>query len=86
MPASATQLNPVTTSLPLSSLYPDAPNALTVLREAGSGRLYYTAALQVYRPVAEVQPLERGIAVSRQYYPAGADLRTAQPIELHPGG
>jgi uncharacterized protein YfaS (alpha-2-macroglobulin family) len=76
----ATQLNPVTTSLPLSSLYAGEPNALTVLREAGSGRLYYTAALQVYRPVAEVQPLERGLAISRQVYPAGADLRTAEPV------
>ena len=76
----STQLNPVTTSLPLSSLYPDAPNALTVLREAGSGRLYYTAALQVYRPVADVQPLDRGLTVTRQVFPAGVDLRTAQPI------
>ncbi len=76
----ATQLNPVSTSLPLSNLYADAPNALTVLRESGSGRLYYTAALQVFRPVAEIQPLDRGIAVTRQVYPAGSDLRTAQPI------
>lgn len=76
----ATQLNPVTASLPLSSLFADAPNALTIQREADSGRLYYTAALQVFRPVADVQPLERGISVTRQYYPAGADLRTAEPI------
>jgi hypothetical protein len=76
----ATQLNPVSTSLPLSSLYPDAPNALTIQREAGSGRLYYNAALQAFRPVADIQPLERGISVSRQYYPAGADLRTAEPV------
>ena len=76
----ATQLNPVSTSLPLSSLFPDAPNALTIEREADSGRLYYTAALQVYRPVADIQPLERGISVTRQYFPAGADLRTADPI------
>jgi len=76
----ATQLNPVTASLPLSSLFADSTNGLTVLREAGSGRLYYTAALQVFRPVADVEPLERGIHVTRQYYPAGADLRTAEPI------
>ena len=76
----ATQLNPVTTSLPMSSLYAEGPNALTISREAGSGRLYYTAALEVYRPVADVQPLERGMSIARQYYPAEADLRTAEPI------
>jgi uncharacterized protein YfaS (alpha-2-macroglobulin family) len=75
-----TQLNPVETSLPVGNLYPDAPNALTVSRGDGSGRLYYTAALQVYRPVEDVQPLEMGMTISRQFFPAGSDLRTAQPI------
>ena len=75
-----TQLNPVTTELPVSSLYAEAPNALTVSRAAGDGRLYYTAALQVYRPVADVQPLERGMTISRGYYPAEADVRSAEPV------
>jgi uncharacterized protein YfaS (alpha-2-macroglobulin family) len=81
-----TQLNPVATSLPVGNLYPDAPNALTISREAGSGRLYYTAALQVYRPVEDIQPLGRGMTLSRQYYPADAEIRTAQPISSAQAG
>ncbi len=75
-----TQLNPVTTSLPVSSLYPHDPNALVIQRDPGTGRLYYTAALNVSRPVEDVAPLDRGISVSRAYYPQGADLKTAAPV------
>ena len=74
------QLNPVTTSLPLSKLYPNDPNALVIQRDAGIGRLYYTAALNVYRPADEIAPLNRGIEVSRTYYAQGADLKTATPL------
>jgi alpha-2-macroglobulin len=35
----------------------------------GPGRLYYTASLQVDRPVESAAPLNRGIAISRVYYP-----------------
>ena len=75
-----TQLNPVTSSLPISNLYPHNPNALVIQREAGTGRLYYSAALNVYQPVEDVAPLDRGISVSRAYYPLGANLKTAAPI------
>lgn len=75
-----TQLNPVTTSLPVSSLYPHDPNALVIQRDPGTGRLYYTSALNVSRPVEDVAPLDRGISVSRDYYPQGADLKTALPV------
>ncbi|MFZ2098473.1 MAG: alpha-2-macroglobulin family protein, partial [Anaerolineales bacterium] len=75
-----TQLNPVVTSLPISKLYPHDPNALVIQREAGTGRLYYNVSLDVYRPVEEVSALDRGISVSRSYYPLGADLKTAIPI------
>ncbi len=75
-----TQLNPVMTSLPVSSLYPHDPNALVIQRDPGTGRLYYTAALNVSRPVEDVAPLDRGISVSRSYYPLGADLKTAVPV------
>jgi uncharacterized protein YfaS (alpha-2-macroglobulin family) len=75
-----TQLNPVTTSLPVSSLYPHDPNALVIQRDPGTGRLYYTASLSVSRPVEDVAPLDRGISVSRAYYPQGANLKTAAPV------
>jgi uncharacterized protein YfaS (alpha-2-macroglobulin family) len=75
-----TQLTPVTVSLPLSDLYPNDPNALVIQRQAGVGHLYYTAALNVYRPADEIAPLNRGITVSRAYYEQAADLKTATPI------
>jgi len=42
-------------------------NRLTVGRGPGEGRLYYTAHLKVYLPVEEIEPLDRGVIVSRQY-------------------
>jgi len=36
-------------------------------RTAGPGRMYYTAHLTAYLPVEEVDPLSRGIIVSRRY-------------------
>jgi uncharacterized protein YfaS (alpha-2-macroglobulin family) len=77
----ATQLNPVSTSLPLGQLYPADPNALTIERQDGNGRLYYTAALNVYRPVPDVASLDRGMQVSRDYFVQGADLKTATPVD-----
>ena len=59
---------PVTAEVPVSSLFPSQPNALRIVRLAGPGSLYYTAALKVNRPVEDVAPLQRGISLSRQYY------------------
>jgi uncharacterized protein YfaS (alpha-2-macroglobulin family) len=42
-------------------------NRLTIGRGPGEGRLYYTAHLRVFLPVEEIEPLNRGIIVSRQY-------------------
>jgi uncharacterized protein YfaS (alpha-2-macroglobulin family) len=75
-----TQLNSVVTSVPISSLYPGDPNALVIQRDPGTGRLYYTASLNVYRPVADVSPLNLGISVSRSYYIQGVDIKTAAPV------
>ncbi len=63
-------LTPVTAQVPLSGLYPDYPNLLLIQRQPGQGRLYYTAALQVSRPVDEVTPLSQGLNVARAWYPA----------------
>lgn len=67
----ATQLTSVQVEAPLSSLRPRDPNALVIERDAGTGRLYYTAHLRVNRPVESVPPLDNGVAVSRVYYPGG---------------
>ncbi len=58
---------PVRVETPLSSLYASSPNALAILRQAGSGMLYYSVALEVYRPVETLAPLERGLSISRSY-------------------
>jgi hypothetical protein len=55
-------------SVPLSGLYPDNANALTIQRGPGNGRLYYTADLRVFRPVETVAPLERGVTLSRSFH------------------
>jgi len=46
-------------------------NRLTIGRGSGEGRLYYTAHLKVYLPVEEIEPLDRGIIVSRRYTDPG---------------
>ena len=51
----------------VAELLADVANYLTVSRGEGPGRLYYTAHLKVYLPVEEIEPLNRGIIVHRQY-------------------
>ncbi len=63
-------VSPVISTLPLSSLYPEDPNALLIQRQGGSGRLYYSAYLNVIRPVETVPPLDQGLTVSRGVYPS----------------
>ncbi|HSB65871.1 MAG TPA: alpha-2-macroglobulin family protein, partial [Anaerolineales bacterium] len=75
-----TPLNPVTSTVPISTLYPKEPNTLIIQRESGTGHLYYTAALNVNRPAVDVAPLDRGISVNRAYYPFGSNLKTSAPV------
>ena len=58
---------PVQLRVDVAELLADAGNRLTVGRGPGQGRLYYTTHLQVYLPVEELEPLNRGIIVSRRY-------------------
>ena len=55
-------------------LLADVGNRLTVGRTEGPGRLYYTAHLNVYLPVEEIEPLNRGVIVQRQYVPADCPI------------
>jgi len=59
---------PVSASVPLEYLSPASPNALVIERESGLGRLYYRASLLLNRPVETVQPLNKGMAISRNYF------------------
>ena len=61
-------VTPISAQAEIASLNPDMPNALRISRQDGGGRLYYRAVLNVSQPVIEVEPLQRGLAVSRSYY------------------
>jgi hypothetical protein len=71
------QLTPARASIPISELYPDAPNQLAIQRDSGAGKLYYSALLQVSRPVEQAEPVAQGVSISRQYFPAGTDCQAA---------
>jgi uncharacterized protein YfaS (alpha-2-macroglobulin family) len=75
-------LTTVTSTVPLSALDPSAPNALQFSRDAGSGRLYYRADLQVDRPVESAMALSLGLSLERAYFLAGQDCTkvNCQPI------
>jgi uncharacterized protein YfaS (alpha-2-macroglobulin family) len=51
----------------VAQLLADQANRLTFSRTAGQGNMYYTAHLRAFLPVPEVEPLDRGIIVSRTY-------------------
>jgi uncharacterized protein YfaS (alpha-2-macroglobulin family) len=57
----------------LAELLVDQPNRLAFARDEGPGALYYTAFLDVNLPVEEVQAIDRGVIISRSYYPLLAE-------------
>ena len=75
--------NPVSAQVPLAQLNPTYPNALSIQRSEGGGRLYYRAFLRVDRPAEEAQAIDHGMALTRQYYRAGQDCRSraCQPLD-----
>jgi hypothetical protein len=60
-------LAPTNAQVPLEFLSPTLPNLLTIQREAGVGRLYYRAVLNVNRPVEDVKPIDEGMRIDRVY-------------------
>jgi alpha-2-macroglobulin len=72
-------LTPILSTVPITSLLPDYPNALTINRGEGTGSLYYRAALQVYQPVELVPSLEKGMRIERNFY-LGDCTTLCQPI------
>jgi alpha-2-macroglobulin len=54
-------------------LIAEPSNDLRFARTAGDGALYYTAYLQAYLPVPEIEPVSRGIIVDREYRVPGSD-------------
>jgi uncharacterized protein YfaS (alpha-2-macroglobulin family) len=77
-----TAADPITSVLPLS-LWDDPSSALlTFSRGDGPGRLYYTAHVEAFLPVEEIDALDRGIIVSRQYVsPSCTRDEACEPLE-----
>ena len=61
------QLEAVTASVPVGTLYAEDPNALVINRGEGDGTLYYKAHLLVSRPAEDVPPFGKGMSISRVY-------------------
>jgi uncharacterized protein YfaS (alpha-2-macroglobulin family) len=80
-------LEPESATASLSSLYPDAPTALTFNRQDGPGTLFYRAALHAERPVQSAPPISSGMTVSREYVDASCkkDCPAITSIALEPG-
>ena len=52
----------------LKDLLKKQANQLVITRGQGTGNLYYSAYLSTTLPVDEIQPLDQGMSVSRQYF------------------
>jgi alpha-2-macroglobulin len=63
----------VTLHVAVADLLRDQANRLVISRGAGDGRLYYTAHLTLYQPVADVRAVSRGVIVAREYRVKSAD-------------
>ena len=67
----AQQATPVTAQTAVQRLYPDYPNALTIRRDGGPGRLYYAVGLNVSRAAEDATPLSQGLSIQRIFLPFG---------------
>ena len=70
----------------IAVLLADQTNALLIQRgqaadQTGKGQLYYTTHLKTYEPVEQVEPLNRGVIVSREYRLADCGLPQPKPGE-----
>jgi hypothetical protein len=78
-----------TLRLGISDLLQDEANDLIFTRTGSdNGSMYYTAYLEAYLPVPEVEPLDSGISIQRRYTRPGSDDpitegRAGEVIEVH---
>lgn len=80
------QFTTVVAKVGVEELFLDDPNALRIQRDPGTGRLYYSAALQVSQPVELIAPLSRDINIERLYSDPAADCSQQACESLHEGG
>ncbi len=78
----------VEVAVPMGHLMPNEPNFLMFDRDAGPGRLYYTAHLDAFVNAESVEAVSRGITVQRVYYDAACDPEqfTCQPLDTVQAG
>jgi uncharacterized protein YfaS (alpha-2-macroglobulin family) len=80
--ANADNLNDtVKLQVALEDLLTDEVNALVFSRGNGTGNLYYTAYLNATLPVEEVQPLDQGVSLSREYFTLDNPKKAITEIE-----
>ena len=72
----------VTAAAALAQLNLGGANSLLVSKQAGTGKLYYRAALTVDRPVETAPALERGLAITRQYLDC-SNPTSCQPVSSY---
>jgi uncharacterized protein YfaS (alpha-2-macroglobulin family) len=65
----------------LKDLLKDEANHLVFTRGRGTGNLYYTAYLSATLPVEEIQPLDQGMSLSRQYFTLDDSKKPITEIE-----
>jgi uncharacterized protein YfaS (alpha-2-macroglobulin family) len=58
----------VNLQIQLEDLLTEQANSLVITRGRGQGNLYYSAYLSTSLPVAEIQPLDQGMSLSREYF------------------
>jgi hypothetical protein len=68
----------VTASAPLTQINLGGANSLLISRQAGVGKLYYRAALNVDRPVESAPALNQGISISREFL--SCKEKNCQPV------
>jgi uncharacterized protein YfaS (alpha-2-macroglobulin family) len=64
----ATALESVNLSVAAQNMLVDELNRLQISRSEGEGVLYYSAFLNLIRPVVDVQAINRGVSISREYF------------------
>ncbi|MCB2209451.1 Ig-like domain-containing protein [bacterium] len=69
--AGADSTTSITATVPVGELFPQSPNALQIQRGEGSGTLYYRADLRTFQQAETAEAINKGISLSRAYYPAG---------------
>ncbi len=74
-------LSTVNAFAPLASLRRDGSNDLVITRGEGSGKLYYRAFLQVFRPAETAPAVAKGMTITRSYEP-GTGGATLQEVKM----